>query len=212
MSGVKWEVRRLANAPEKEPYKIEIIEGVSEKVAHLQSTEWWESGGTLAIVVKCGEAEDARYEREYIDEERIPNGWVQRPKVKRPSWKDVMVEVDRQEEAPAKEAVAPTIFNEDEPQDPENVPDPGQIRQLLSKVGQGEVHLCWTCKHVLQDHEETDKTPSGRLNEYRCPECGHQLQGMTHTAINMMYLRAQSAKAMYDHKAKTIDKKKPKKR
>jgi DNA-directed RNA polymerase subunit RPC12/RpoP len=190
------EVRRLANAPAGESYKLEVVDGLSERAAHAQAEVWWESGGTIAVVVKNNGQEDSRYEREHMDSDRVPNGWELRkadPRLKKANWIEV-IERAVAAAAKAKPEAPPTIFNEEAVPEPPTEPQRGQT-----------IYLCATCKRERTDWEgDDDPTPSGRLNNFRCPECGSPLQGLTHRQIHEAYLRAQSAQAVIEQRAKVI--------
>lgn len=209
-------VTRLANAAKGEPYKIETITGLAPTAAQEQAAQWWQSGGTLAITITIDGKEDSRYERDYLDAVRIPKGWVARdqPKPKRtteeilkddPLTKKQVAEAHPTPQAPtAAPLPPPTLFN-----DPEA---PAPNPQATASPGTA---LCWTCKGPAGHHDpvgtkELDRSPSGRLNYNRCPECGAQLSNMmSRRAILETYLRAQSSKAITAHHVHVPPSRKP---
>jgi len=149
-------VRRLKNAKAGEPYGIEVVKNVTAEEASEQATAWWSSGGTLAVVVLTDSgAEDARYQREYVNADRVPDGWV--TAVAKPvSTADLLDQLRAAKPAPKE---APSIFNEDEAPEPKKA----------------TVGMCIACMLPLlhEGHQgDDDPTPSGRLQNGRCPDCG----------------------------------------
>src|SRR5512137_1640118 len=164
------EVRRLANAPQGYPYRLEVRGDLTIEDANKQAQLWWESGGTLAIVVTVNGREDSRYEREYADASRVPKGWELRKTRVRDRADSAKLDPPRQLATvePMPESVAPTVFNEPKAQ-PQSAWTEG---------------ACWVCKQPKQLWPgDVDRTPSGRLNERRCMECGAPLK-LTHRQIS----------------------------
>jgi ribosomal protein L37AE/L43A len=189
---------RLKNAPGTQPYVIEQLTDLTSAQAGELSVSWWESRGTLAMVLMADGAEDSRYERDYLVAERVPGTW---PKGKKPP----MV------------APSPTKAEALEPQPPRPRAPPtvanlaGAAKRKCPTCGRGTAvsteakdggsgcptcgapFSCGSCLRVLpaSRHYEgdDDPTPSGRLANLRCPECGAAQHEMTAGAIWKQYTR-----------------------
>ncbi len=170
-------VVRLANSPKGQPYRIDRHDKVPEATAAELASRWWDSGGTLAVVVTVDGKEDARYEKSHIDPERIPKGWVTR-KVKRPTVNDVM---ERMAAAPAEpssrvhpEAAPPDLGEED----------------VEPSVAKG---MCRTCGLPVPQEpfpgDSSPNSPSSRIAGHRCPMCGRPLTGAHMGRVNIRYLK-----------------------
>lgn len=200
----KATITRLANSAKGEPYKIETITGLAPTAANEQASQWWQSGGTLAMTITIEGAEDSRYEREYLDAARLPKGWAARvqPITKR-SADEILKQPDEAvkkkpvQETPAPErkapAIGPTLFN------PPERPAKGTAQPGATSG------LCWTCFGPVgsQDPEskQIDRTPAGRLDQLRCPECGRPMPGVRRSAIERRYLHAQHSKGSAEQSA-----------
>ena len=214
------EVRRLANAPADQTYKLEVQSDLSEEAAQVACQIWWASKGTMAVIVMIDGRIDARYERDWMDQGRVPNGWITRKKAKGVSWQDVLAAQagDSAEEEPQTEKIEPahepTLFNvEDDPNGHKPPPIGLKIAVDTNPVGQptNKSYLCWTCKQELREYTgDTDPNPSGRLEAFRCPECGSPQPGMSRMDLQFGFMRAQGNKAITEQRAKVIVGKKPK--
>lgn len=153
-------VVRLKNAPKGSPYVIERIDDLPLTEAHKAAALWWDSKGTLAVIVLDGDHEDGRYTRDYIDESRVPRGWVSAALPPRPPPLGPV--------PPMPETPAPTVnlAFEEAVKPPPTLP-PGTF-------------MCATCKAPLPPSRkypgDDDPTPSGRLADNRCPECGRRVR------------------------------------
>ena len=67
---------RLKNTGKGQPYGIERAEDLDGETAAQQTEVWWESAGTIAMCIVIDGEEDSRYEKQYLDESRVPEGWV----------------------------------------------------------------------------------------------------------------------------------------
>jgi len=161
----QYKVVRLANAPAGDPYKIQTRRFDAYADVDQQVGMWWSSRGTLAIVVMDGDKEDSRYERDWIDRTRVPDGWEDR---KGSTAADVLAKLAeaRVESAPD---VPITIFNEE---------DEVKKKKPTRRTG----NYCYECLRPLPDEAypgDDEKNPSGRHNARRCGTCGHPEPGMT---------------------------------
>lgn len=160
-------VVRLKNSPKGEPYTTEVKAGLTSVDASTQAARWWASRGTLAVVVRMDNGtEDARYERKYLDVARLPEGWAASKKPQDPAERLFQqAAVDTQ----------PTLVNEepDAPEPPES-------------------SVCATCHGPLDVayQEGRDRTPSGRMAEGRCPDCGRPVPGVPYRDILKAHLAA----------------------
>lgn len=204
----KATITRLANSAKGEPYKIETITGLAPSAANEQASQWWQSGGTLAMTVNIEGVEDSRYEREYLDTKRLPKAWPARvqPVSKRPVEEilkepDEAIKKNRPKGAPVDTptaeqkptAIGPTLFNP--PERPAKASgQPGPM-----------VGLCWTCLGTAgsfdPESKRIDRTPAGRLDQLRCPECGRPMKGLRRSAIERRYLHAQHSKSVAEQGA-----------
>jgi DNA-directed RNA polymerase subunit RPC12/RpoP len=197
------EVIRLKNAPKGEPYAIERETDLTADAASEQASTWWESKGTLAVVVTIGGKEDARYEREYMDASRVPEGWVKTKPRKLPP--------KTLPDAPApRPQVAPTLVNTEGPakkKDPRVVctgcgrnVKVSTVHGHRSEADPTDAACCATCgigytcstcgRELPKDRKydgDDDSTPSGRLNANRCPRCGADMRGTTRRQVYKMY-------------------------
>lgn len=176
-------VIRLKNTPKGQPYGIESVGNPDdpEQVA----AQWWASKGTLAVViVRKDGTEDSRYEREWIDKDRVPEGWVSRKEIRRPgttkkraAWKDVRVR-----EAPQRPEVSIDLFNPEEERQERPQPVTGDMGRA-----------CWTCKAPIpvEGRSDAPDAPSARLNLGLCPECGRKVSDGPKVDLLRAYLKAQ---------------------
>jgi hypothetical protein len=171
-------VHRLKNTPGGGKYGIERIKVKSLDEASAASAAWWQSNGTVSVIVLNGKEIDARYEREWIDRERVPDGWHTR----------TVDELEQLQRVAANSVVPPTeksggVLPLPAPSLYQEAPEP---KPALS--GQ-----CGCCMQTLQDHGERDRSPSGRLADLRCLACGAPVRGATERQLQDRYLRYQAA-------------------
>lgn len=174
----KYKVVRLANAPAAEPYRVETrwfatYDGVDQQVG-----VWWSSRGTLALVVLKDKREDSRYERDWIDQSRVPDGWESRRKGTKAA--DILAKItEEQLTSPSTaEDVSVTIFNEDEPAKRRVVPAQS-------------ANVCHECLRPLPNEPypgDEERTPSGRHNAGRCGTCGHSERGMSRRNLLLRHI------------------------
>lgn len=199
------EVIRLKNAPKGQPYAIERISDLTPDDAAAQATVWWDSKGTLAVVVTVDGKEDARYEREYMDTTRVPKAW----EAAKPQKPVAPIPQSPIPQAPPKRPVAPpTLVNTKPTQKDPRVQCHGCGRNVRAStiLGHREKsdptdaaccavcgvgYTCETCGRELpKDRKyagDDDRTPSGRLENRRCPRCGAPLTGMSRRQIHRLY-------------------------
>lgn len=192
------QVLRLKNAPNGQPYSLEKIAGVDKSAAYEAVGRWWESGGTLAIVVLGdGGVELSRYERDYFDPQRAPDDWVKRKRRKK------ITKPTPLPKRPKPQAPPPTLFNEPvqtqrrvtcgvcdrrvKAQRKNPAPEEAAVCN-----GCGVPFMCHTCMGMIpksrQFPGDDDPTPSGRLSARRCPECGRPVKAKQRD-IEEAYLR-----------------------
>lgn len=193
-------VMRLKNAPKGEPYAIERIDGLTMDAAAKLATSWWESRGTLSLIVMDGDIEDSRYTKEYADAERVPEAW---PKGKAPPPRPKPLEQPAKVKAP--ERAPPTLFNAPVRPNETRVKCTGCQRQVTEgRPRPDEAHAsrvcgvcgvpfsCTTCLMPLPMDGypgDNEPTPSGRLADLRCPECGSPQRGVTGRQLWDRYTR-----------------------
>tara|TARA_Y100000296_G_scaffold66535_1_gene78632 strand:- start:111 stop:713 length:603 start_codon:yes stop_codon:yes gene_type:complete len=175
----KYKVVRLANAPSGDPYKIERRIFSEYADVDQQVGIWWSSRGTLAIVVMNRDKEDSRYERDWLDRSRVPEGWEER---RGPTVEDIMAKLEESRTKPQPDAPI-TAFNEDDDEPKTKVVRP-------SSVG-----ACIECWRPIQDEPypgDEDKSPSGRHNALRCGTCGHPEPGMSRRNLLIRHINRRS--------------------
>lgn len=162
----RYKVTRLANAPAGDPYKVQTRRVDTYEEVDQWVARWWGSRGTLALVVMDDGKEDSRYERDWIDRNRVPEGWEDR---RGTTADEVLAKLA---EAKAQRVQRPdvpiTIFNEDEPKKP----------VVPSQSG----NVCFECLRPMPSEPypgDDEKNPSGRHNALRCGTCGCPEPGMT---------------------------------
>lgn len=162
-------VLRLKNSAKGTEYRVQVAEAETAEIAEAQLQRWWESGGTVSVCVVDDKGDvDSIYTRDWIDNERVPKGWMRFYKpTPRP-------EAPKLDATPEPEREPPTIFNE----------DPAEKRQ------DREDTLTWcACCNSPRPIEgyERDSSPSGRLAEGACMACGRRLRGVPNRAIMAAY-------------------------
>lgn len=177
--------RRLKNAPKGEPYGVDVVECKSAEEANELAAKWWESRGTAAVLVMVGTVEDARYEREWIDRERIPADWIGRKGLA----KDMIEDPSKRPESPLPEQPEiepeqPTLFNDLEE----------EVRGEVADTAAGP--RCPCCGHLRPDggygERPRDRTPSGRMADGRCLECGAPQPGVALRQLWAQYMAHQN--------------------
>lgn len=190
---MKVTIMRLKNAPAGQPYGIEKVEDLTPEQAGKLSVSWWESRGTLAMVLLADGKEDSRYEREYMVADRVPEAWPAPAKPPRveptpPKLPPALARAAQRPVAP------PTLVNPRKEASKGEHKCPGCDRGLPrpgAKVAEpaeggcgicGRAFACRACLRPLPPERryegDEDPTPSGRLADYRCPECGAPQRGM----------------------------------
>ena len=162
-------VYRLKNTPAGQKYAVERkafeeLEATSEIVS-----TWWDSGGTAAVLTQVNGDDDSRYEKPWIDRERIPEAW--------PGRKGLAAKmIENPDQRPANPVALPTKLIVDDKPKP-------------------KVAGCACCgtpwAAADRRRNDLDKTPSGRMANYRCMECGASQPTMTQRSIHMQYLQYQ---------------------
>lgn len=193
---MKGEAVRLKNAPKGQPYAIERAGDLSPGDAAEQAATWWESRGTLAVVVLIAGKEDSRYERDYMEADRVPDDWVS---AKAPPRKSSLPKIEIALPEPPK--APPTITNRAQK---------GKRPKTCSTCGRrggsglapttdaqhcptcGLTYRCRVCNADLpKDRKyagDDDPTPSGRINNRRCPGCGAPMR-RSRRQIYQLYTR-----------------------
>lgn len=199
---MKVTVMRLKNAPKGEPYAIDRVDDLTPDQAGQVSLQWWESRGTLSLLLLVDGKEDSRYDRKYLDTGRVPEQWP-KPKPGHATPPPVPPSPMPQQ-APVRPAAPPTLAN---PRRPSRkavkcptcerpMADPARREEASDSTRCptcGQAFTCGTCLAVLPasrryDGDE-DPTPSGRLANHRCPECGAPQRGMSGRDIWNMYTK-----------------------
>jgi len=174
---VSASVLRLRNTSAGMSYVIERIDDLNTTNAELLAQSWWSSRGTLALLVLVNGKEDSRFQRRYMILDRVPSDW---PKPSRPIQVAPAPMISIGEELKAQPRPAPTLANP----------------KLKPEARDSSAHVCWTCGSPLppsRNYEgDNDPTPSGRLADMRCPECGGPQPGKSGRAIWNMYMTGQS--------------------
>lgn len=196
---MKVTIKRLKNAPADQPYGIETVEDLTPEAAGQLSVSWWESRGTLAMVLFADGKEDSRYQREYMVADRVPEAWpapAKRPTVEPtpPKLPPALVR------APQRPAAPPTLVNPRKEAAKEEKVCPGCERPLPRNPGEpveggcgvcGRAFACRACLRALPPSRrypgDKDPTPSGRMADYRCLECGAPQRGMKTTDLWRQY-------------------------
>lgn len=178
-------VVRLKNSAKGEPYRIERRKKLSIEAANKQASVWWESGGTLAVVVRDDEgAEDARYARDYLDEDRVPSSWATARAAPSPvTGNDILDAILSKTETPRE---APSVFNEEKPK-----PKPKKGAAYIDAAP----GVCFACALPTTDapfEGDDDPTPSGRLVAGRCADCGRPMPGLDYKQLLGVHLRART--------------------
>lgn len=205
---MKVTVMRLKNAPQGQPYVIEQMENLTPEQAGQLSVGWWESRGTLAMVLLADGREDSRYVREYVDEERVPDSWPRGTVA--PVVEPSPIKLPPAPSRPQPPREPPTVVNPPQQADAKQrpkcptcarfLPSPqaeqarrGEVPAGSACVTCGQAYTCGTCLKVLPANRkyegDSDPTPSGRLANLRCPECGSPQQGMSGRDLWKMYTR-----------------------
>jgi hypothetical protein len=165
---------RLKNSAGRSPYGLETEGFDTIEEAGDQAEIWWQSGGTAAVLVLVGETEDARYERAWLDRDRIPDAWVKRKQA----------QLDKMREhkpltaptAVALREAKPTLWEEEE-----QAPAP-------QKSAPNRCPCCGADRTEGGHDGDDDPTPSGRLENFRCLKCGALQRPMGKNAIYTQYL------------------------
>ena len=129
--------------------------------ASVLAVSWWSDSATVAIVIREGGREDSRYTRPGLADGRIPSGWP------RPVSARMVVDDEDRTDI---DLVIPVAASSNAPQ-------------------QLPTHACLVCGIARpasgSRHEgDTDPTPSGRLHNQRCPECGAFVR---HVPLHQIY-------------------------
>lgn len=158
-AGAQVEVHRLKEGPGP------IYEHIKRRTDSVDdgntlAAVWWEEPDTISVLVlvvnQHGHAmEDARYVQPRIDLSRVPPSWVLPEGTKREEPPPIPPEIPEEEVA---NRAAP-IF--DAPLPKEKPP-----------VAQGGCACCMKPMLAEPDPHDTDRTPSGRIANLRCPLCG----------------------------------------
>lgn len=200
---MKVTVIRLKNAPKGAPYVIERVDDLTPEQAGQLSVSWWESRGTLSMILLADDKEDSRYTREYMDESRVPEDWVKpkKPKKPVPPVPDALMA-----QAPARPRPPPTLRNNRNPQPPKKQEVCAHCLRVVPKQAKrdeadehsrcaacGQAYVCTTCMRVypasrLYDGDD-DPTPSGRQANHRCMGCGAPQRSMTGRDLWTQYSR-----------------------
>lgn len=144
-------------------YQHDKKQAASVDDANGLAAQWWEEPETISVLVlvvnqRGGVMEDARYVQPRMDLARVPPTWMLPEGVKREE-KPPDPPPDLPEPAPS----AAPIFDVPLPKEPEPQKADG----------------CVCCMKPVPDEPDPlddDRTPSGRIANYRCPVCG-QLVG-----------------------------------
>ncbi len=182
-------VRRLKNTSGGNPYAIDKAECKTAEEASKIAAVWWESGGTLSVVVEVDGREDCRYTKMHADTGRYPEDWGM-PEGYRPPRTDtgavsIVRPAAKAPPTPRSTLPPPTLFNE-----PQKAP----------RANAGGCPCCYQPRCPERDPEDPG-TPSGRIAELRCPECGVRIGGSDPGAIQKLYLTYQ-ARLSTDHQQK----------
>jgi predicted RNA-binding Zn-ribbon protein involved in translation (DUF1610 family) len=199
---VKVTVMRLKNAPSGQPYGVETVEDLTPEQAGKLSVSWWDSRGTLAMVLFADGKEDSRYRRDYMDAERVPEAWPAPAKPARveptpPKLPPALARAAQRPVAP------PTVVNPRKAPPKEAAACPTCDRALPRGAASpaqrveggcptcGRAFTCRACLRPLPKDRryegDDDPTPSGRLADHRCPECGAPQRGMSSRDIWNQY-------------------------
>jgi hypothetical protein len=163
-------VRRLKNTKDGSPYALESRKAKDQDHAEKLVTFWWASKGSMAVVILTESGKtDSHYMREYCDPDRVPKKWLKYwapPPVVAPALLEPTPEPRAEPDV--------TLFNED------SAPEAPKPHSLT---------YCGCCgnNRVIDGYGERDRSPSGRLNDGRCPQCGKPLQ-LKNKAIYRMYM------------------------
>jgi hypothetical protein len=148
---------------------LRLVDLGREGAYEMQSTEvddpdaqcgmWWSDLATMSIVVVRSQLVITRYTRPAIKAELIPALWP------RPDDSTVAV-------LPATAPAAPALRQRTEP---------------VKAVTPG-TPACACCGMPVEKHDgDDDQTPSGRLADRRCMECGRPMPGLKQATIQQMY-------------------------
>jgi hypothetical protein len=170
-------VQRLKNTPQTQSYEIEQ-QTVDDLLAAADLVEkWWQSRGTIGVLVLNGTAIDSRYEREWIDQKRVPQEWQKRaPAINETGEQAPTVGSPPQQAEPVPASLPPTLYNEEAP-------------GIAPPVLAGFCPCCAGRVHV--DDPGDPGTPSGRLDDCRCMACGRP-QALTRRAVSQQYAAHQT--------------------
>lgn len=144
--------------------RVEVAE-MDERGAHDEAARlWFEDSGILGVVVVSDHGiEIARYERPGV---LLPSNW------------------------PPKNAK----YVSRDPMAPLEAPRAGDGPQVVKTAPAPPPPACGACRTPYENTEaragDDDPTPSGRLDRYRCPECGAAQPGKTRLQIERAYLAA----------------------
>jgi len=182
-------VQRLKNTPAEAEYAIEQAKTKTIDEANEYAAKWWQSNGTISVVVLNGKEIDARYEREWIDRKRVPKAWRSRTIDELEQLQRATVPLETNKAYPSQSdgplpAAAPTLFKES------------------TKRPKPTASQCGCCLSDRKDHGERDKTPSGRMADHRCLECGAFMIGMSTRQIYDQYM-AYQVRLSQDHAKKS---------
>lgn len=188
---------RLKNGPKGHPYAIEKVEDVQPKGAGQMAMSWWESNGTIALIVMNGEEEDSRYVKEYADRDRFPPEW---PAPEKPDKPKKPIETPAALRRKPTKTALPTLLGKKQRSKREKCPVCGRMVPEVETTEAehgcpecGQAFMCRTCLHELPPDRkypnDDDPTPSGRLAARRCPDCGRPMRDQTGKQIWALYTR-----------------------
>lgn len=164
-------MRRIKNTKGGEPYELETRKAKDQDHAERIVNFWWSSKGSMAVVIVLESGKtDSHYMRDYCDPDRVPEKWM---RYWVPPPKTEPKKLEPTPEPRAEPEV--TIFNE------EPAPSPPKAHSLT---------YCACCGNNRQQngYGELDRSPSGRLADHRCMQCGKPLPQLTNKAIYKLYV------------------------
>ena len=164
----RTKVYRLV-AKETGKYAVNTAECMSVEEGNEIAMRWWKLEDTLSIVVMDRNREDARYAHTDIDESRLPEQWP------RPEPKAAALGPSQDAGALLPPAPPPTLFNRS---------------QRSQELQEGHCPCCFQ-KRTQPDPADDDPTPTGRINNLLCPECGQLVPVANGGPIYQMYMKYQ---------------------
>lgn len=186
-----YDAHRLLNTSGAGTYGVQSVAQVSLRAAYAVVRNWWESKGTLSVCVVrevYGRLEvDTDYTRPWIDRARIPEDWRGNTKPAVAEYMPAAPPPSAIKAAERELAAIDPIF-----EDPE-AEYKAEASRLPWNLGPVE-GACGACgaADVQPDPDDRDRTPSGRIANHRCAECGRAWPGTRQATLQDWHLRFRS--------------------